>query len=648
MKKNKSKIIIIFITILYVVVSGGFLFFFFSKNDLGLNEVGNYYLINSGNIEKNNIYQKGSLVVVEKTDIKKLKKNDQVILHKNIIYEKNGLFVLSTVDKIKDDYFTIKNDNYHWNNKSIVGKVKNTYSNVGYIITLFDSGLLFFMLLFVPVCIMFIYEVIYAFSSSRKKNNIDENNKKNNELNNQDAPVEKTNVYSSNIESSEVEESIASDEKTDANEVGDSVQQVYSAPRIIVPNIDLTDEELQSDNIESLVENKLSSIVIKNGNLSEEEENDDTNTGDINDDSSSVEENTTETENNEPVVIGKGIKNFTLKILELKKYEVFDIINILNNARNNISVPEEILKNIISSYVSDKYLEPIDYSEYDFKNKEQILIEKINHYTDKKRVLDMKQKNEIIELLLFYNGLDNNYSNLGETIDKFIKFDSDLDKKIFINFINEKKANYDKLMNKFSDKISSTKVFNLITSKTAIDNVFNTQIKSNIKFSKMFSEYIIDKSYEHSIVMENLEEVLLKLVSALLIKELFEFNYVNRYIIYFNESLYSKEEKLNEFIDNFDDTFSQKKILILIDRECIKKYKNKLEKLKNKGFNFIIQINKSDLMDAEFDKNNLALGEYLIVVGDMVESEKKTLIPSNLLPNTYCVFDALDTEVIKQ
>ena len=105
MKKNKSKIIIIFITILYVVVSGGFLFFFFSKNDLGLNEVGNYDLINSGNIEKNNIYQKGSLVVVEKTDIKKLKKNDQVILHKNIIYEKNGLFVLSTVDKIKDDYF---------------------------------------------------------------------------------------------------------------------------------------------------------------------------------------------------------------------------------------------------------------------------------------------------------------------------------------------------------------------------------------------------------------------------------------------------------------------------------------------------------------------------------------------------------------
>ena len=88
--------------------------------------------------------------------------------------------------------------------------------------------------------------------------------------------------------------------------------------------------------------------------------------------------------------------------------------------------------------------------------------------------------------------------------------------------------------------------------------------------------------------------------------------------------------------------------MILIDRECIKKYKNKLEKLKNKGFNFIIQINKSDLMDAEFDKNNLALGEYLIVVGDMVESEKKTLIPSNLLPNTYCVFDALDTEVIKQ
>ena len=137
MKKFKKSYI--FVILLYVLITSIFLFLLFSKNDLGLNEFGGYYLINAGNIENNNIYKNGSLVIVEKTDIKKLKKNDEIILHKNIIYEKNELFIVSTVDKIKDDYFTIKNDNYHWNNKSIVGKVKNTYSNVGYIITLFDS-----------------------------------------------------------------------------------------------------------------------------------------------------------------------------------------------------------------------------------------------------------------------------------------------------------------------------------------------------------------------------------------------------------------------------------------------------------------------------------------------------------------------------
>ena len=55
-KKSVSKIFIGFIVVIYVLVSGFFLFFLFSKNDLGLNEIGNYYLINSGkkNIISNN------------------------------------------------------------------------------------------------------------------------------------------------------------------------------------------------------------------------------------------------------------------------------------------------------------------------------------------------------------------------------------------------------------------------------------------------------------------------------------------------------------------------------------------------------------------------------------------------------------------
>ena len=308
---------------------------------------------------------------------------------------------------------------------------------------------------------------------------------------------------------------------------------------------------------------------------------------------------------------------------------------------------QERFKNIISTYVMDKYIQPIDYNEEDFKNKNKILIEKIEKYSSKKRNLDSTQKKELTETLLFYNKLKEDYSNLNKEITSFITFESENDKKIIVDCITEKGKSYIKLRKTFTERISASKMFQLIVSDTIIKKVYNTQLKSNIKFSKIFSEYVIDKSYSQSVVLENLEEVLLKLVGFMLIKELFNGDYEKQYIIHFNETLYKKERKINNFIDNFNDPFSQKKILILINADNIKKNKNILDKLKNQGFNFVIQLPKKDLMNVEFDRKILNIAEYIIIIGNLTEGEKKTLIPVSMIPKVYCINEAIDSEVIK-
>ena len=295
----------------------------------------------------------------------------------------------------------------------------------------------------------------------------------------------------------------------------------------------------------------------------------------------------------------------------------------------------------------DKYIQPIDYNEEDFKNKNKILIEKIEKYASKKRNLDSTQKKELTETLLFYNKLKEDYSNLNKEITSFITFESEDDKKIIVDCITEKGKSYIKLRKAFTERISASKMFQLIVSDTIIKKVHNTQLKSNIKFSKIFSEYVIDKSYSQSVVLENLEEVLLKLVGSMLIKELFNGDYEKQYIIHFNETLYKKERKINNFIDNFNDPFSQKKILILINADNIKKNKNILDKLKNQGFNFVIQLPKKDLMNVEFDRKILNIAEYIIIIGNLTEGEKKTLIPVSMIPKVYCINEAIDSEVIK-
>ena len=249
--------------------------------------------------------------------------------------------------------------------------------------------------------------------------------------------------------------------------------------------------------------------------------------------------------------------------------------------------------------------------------------------------------------MLFYNKLDDNYSNLNKLIGDVVSFETDQDKKLIVNCIVEKGNNYTKLRKSFIEKISSSKIFKLVVSDTIVDDLYNTQIKSNIKFSKIFSEYIIDKSYSQSVVLENLQEVSLKLIGSTLINELFEENYKKRYIVHLNDSLYSKDRKISSFIDNFNDPFSQKKILISIDDDVLKKYKNKLNKFKNSGFNFIIQIQKSTLMNAEFDRNILEMGEYIFVVGDENKKEIESFVPKDLINNTYCISEPISSEVIK-
>lgn len=650
MKNNKlmSKKIIIAISIFYAINICIFVFLLLTRNSLGFYEVGNRYYINSSNLVDNSVYKKGNIIVVEKVRFEDIKQDDDIILYKRLKTEKNVLFIISKVDEVNNDkngkYITIKNDKYHWNDKNIVGSVKGIYHGVGYFVYIFDSGLIFFLLLLVPALAMFIYELYTTFNS--QKNKVQNKEEEIEILEEYPEPKEELSVNNTTNNFDDSKNQIDSknvifpdDGKYDASSV--------EKPSIIVPNIDLSEDEIHSNNLDSIIEDKLSSIVIKVKD-NDDESSDSNVSNDDNDDDLVEDINIEEKVESTPIVIGKGIKNFVLKALELKKYEIFDIINIINNARNNIEFPDDVLKNIFSMYINDKYLEPIDYNESDLKNRDNVLIEKIRHYTDNIRILDFEQKKEITELLLFYNKLDSDYGNLYDVIHEIITFESDSDKKIVADCIKEKGDNYNKLLKKFSEKISSTKVFDLVLSDTVIDNVYNTQLKTNIKFSKVFSDYIIDKSYDQSTISENLQEVLLKLISALLLNEMFSYNYINKYILFFNKSLYSNEEKINNFIDNFNDVFSQRKILLLIDDDFIDKYADLLNKLKNKGFRFIIQIEKSTIMSADFDNKNLAFGEYIFIIGQMGEDELKALIPTDLLTHTFCINEALNTEVIKQ
>lgn len=643
-----SKQSIIISMTIYLMMICFFSILVISKNNYGVTQFGNRIFISASSNNKLYGYKEGDLIEIEKKNISELHDGDNVYIYKMQENEKKIDIINSQVQQVHaeypNSYVILKNDNYRWEEKYIVGISRNIYPKMGYVMTALTSSWVFFILFFIPAVIIFIYEIYTLFNELKKlkKNNISiekEDEKK--EINQQENKILNNNTQLINQRFNIESQKLISEKE---NNIGDNIMD---EPIIIIPNIKEKGDYITDENIED----ELSTITISDELNKENESEPEEKTNNKTDNEDSQEVNSDESSNNiktenEPIVIGKGIKNFILKILELKKYEIFDILSIINNAKNQ-TFPQSVLKNIISTYVMDKYIQPIDYNEEDFKNKNRILIEKIEKYASKKRNLDSTQKKELTETLLFYNKLKEDYSNLNKEITSFITFESENDKKIIVDCITEKGKNYIKLRKTFTERISASKMFQLIVSDTIIKKVYNTQLKSNIKFSKIFSEYVIDKSYSQSVVLENLEEVLLKLVGSMLIKELFNGDYEKQYIIHFNETLYKKERKINNFIDNFNDPFSQKKILILINADNIKKNKNILDKLKNQGFNFVIQLPKKDLMNVEFDRKILNIAEYIIIIGNLTEGEKKTLIPVSMIPKVYCINEAIDSEVIK-
>ena len=64
----------------------------------------------------------------------------------------------------------------------------------------------------------------------------------------------------------------------------------------------------------------------------------------------------------------------------------------------------------------------------------------------------------------------------------------------------------------------------------------------NIKFSKVYSNYIIDKTYNEGIIAENKTPILFILLLSQIIKDMINTNFSNKYIINITPSLYTKEK----------------------------------------------------------------------------------------------------------
>lgn len=339
--------------------------------------------------------------------------------------------------------------------------------------------------------------------------------------------------------------------------------------------------------------------------------------------------------------IGKNVKNVLDKTIELKKREILDFAICFHENIYDKEISKTVINTFVRDYVTCKYLKQI---EIEAKNA-KVLRKTINAELEKtvnKLIADVNRSysddyiRKVYDMFVVINKIDCMDTNIDKAVLECNTLDiiskNELSKKMMAIYKSYYKIYYDYLKKLEIDK------FKLITTKLETNGLFEpgnlimTNISSSIQFSKIFSDYIIDKTYGSEIILEDLREVQLKLISFNVLEDMLRFNYKKKYIISFPVSLFGKEKKIQSLLNAIGDGYSQNKIFIMIDVETLKKYNEIVLKLKRQGYKFIIQVSSENIMLYDDIKKQLSLVEYIVYSGPRISKvQMKEYVPSYLL-----------------
>lgn len=327
----------------------------------------------------------------------------------------------------------------------------------------------------------------------------------------------------------------------------------------------------------------------------------------------------------------KRCTNFIEKAIFIKEQEIEEIINLLNLKAKEKTNEPTIRQAFTKFYIDAKYYNNCGEVnlEYNAKNMNSVIEKALKEYGEeltKKYKGSDKQYAEKVEKYLKYFLVLHQFEQLFDKeatieerrttyldkLNKYVKLEiSDKDMKVLLTDIIKIEKKYNSMIKFLLDKLS-TGMFELEYNKTSEKDYFAVELKHNIAFSKVYSEYIVDKTYSEGIVAEDKVEVLASLLIAQLVKNMMAKDFKSKYIIYISGSLYEKDVKLTKVFKTLDDDFIKNNINILVKYEDLVKYKKIIKDLKKKGYNFSVDMTGVDKIK-KTDEAMLHIVEFIFI-----------------------------------
>lgn len=337
----------------------------------------------------------------------------------------------------------------------------------------------------------------------------------------------------------------------------------------------------------------------------------------------------------------KKFKNIIEKIMFIKEEELKEIIDVLNNNETLKTNEATIRENFLRVYIDGKYYNycgdvNVEYNGRNMNMRietalKEASLKMIKSYkgTDNKYSEKVKKYTNIFTLVMHlehaYLVLDDTKIKKQTYKNKMIKMiGTEVDPKTMntmISSILKIQKTYKSIVKETIEKLE-TSLFELNYNSLSIKNAYAVYLNHNINFSKVYSDYIVDKTYYDGIVAEDKIEVLLTLLLVQVVKDMLNADFNKKYIFYIPESLYTKSNKLDKIFNLFGDEYAKNNIIVLTQYEELSKNKKVIKQLIKDGYRFAVDLKTSAVKSK--DQGIVEAMEYIFidkrVKGKMFES----------------------------
>ena len=344
----------------------------------------------------------------------------------------------------------------------------------------------------------------------------------------------------------------------------------------------------------------------------------------------------------------RKFKNIIDKAMFMKEEELNEILDILNE-EDELKINEATIREmLVESYIDGKYYNYCgDVNvEYDGRNVNTRLCAAISNEakelvakyrgSDKKFEEKVDKYSKMLQLICY---LEHAYKNMTTVADKrdfyknkVLKYMTPIDYSAellndTVNKIIRVQNKYRAMLKYIMEKLE-TNMFVLKYSSTSKKNVFASDLDHNVSFSKVYSDYIIDKTYSDGIIAEDKLEVQINLLLLQLLKDMFAGDFNKKYILYVRESLYGKVNKLIKIFKLFEDDYAKSNVIILVRYDYLVEYKKNIIKLMKAGYKFMVDLEDNDI--SVINESIVQMMEYIVVNKNSVDKEDDASIPKEL------------------